>query len=101
MEEIHRVEQRTAGRELEGVKVAVGLQELRHPQALGGVEATAHAVVHVELGSDGDASAHPGTHRLGYAAREASPMRQRTAPLIAPPVQTRAEKGADQVVMAE
>ncbi len=56
-EQVHRVEQRAARGQFEGVQAAVVLQPLRGLQRLLDADAAAHAVGHVELGGHRDRGA--------------------------------------------
>ena len=69
-EQVHRVEQRLTRGHLERVERAVGLEPLRDLDRLVDVQPATHAVVHVELGQDGDPVADGVTHGARDRARE-------------------------------
>ena len=101
-EQVHRVGQRAPPGQLQGVEVPVGLEHRRHVDALGDVEATRHAVGHVELGRDGHAGRPPPRGRRpppgrGKRARCSSEPPHPSRPSVEPGAQERAE----QVVVAE
>ena len=80
---------------------AVGLQHLGEFEALFVLEAAGDAVVHVDLGGDGQLVARCGLHRLNGLSGEPGPVVEGAAPGVGALVEIGAQEGAEQVVVAE
>ena len=99
--QVHGVGEGAAAGELEGVEGAVGLKHLGELEAFVVFEAAGDAVVHVDLGGDGQLVARRGPHRLHGLAGEPGPVVEGAAPGVGALVEVGAQEGAEQVVVAE
>ena len=100
-EQVQRVEQGTACRELEGVEAAVGFEPRRRLQRFLDGDAAAHPVGHVELGRHGDAIADGLADGPHQAAGHLGTVLQGAAELVGATVDQRAEERAGQIVVTE
>ena len=100
-EEVHRVPERAATGELDGVQDTVGLQQLRRLDALLEPDAAGVAVGHVELRQHRHVGTGRLAHRAGDPPRELGPVGDAAAPLVAPPVERGAQERAEQVVVPQ
>ena len=100
-EQVHGVGEGAAAGELEGVEGAVVLQHPGEFEALVVFEAAGDAVVHVDLGGDGQLVAHRRSHCLNGLAGEPGPVVEGAAPGVGALVEVGAQERAEQVVVAE
>ena len=87
--------------ERDGVEGAVGLEQPGHLDAVLEPQAPRHAVGHVELGRHRGPLAYGVAHGADDLAGEAGPVLDAASPLVAAPVELRAQERAQQVVVAQ